>query len=227
MTLTQTVDSRCGLHCTGCEWKQTNGCGGCIETDGHPFHGECPVAKCCQDKELTHCGECADIPCNLLSDYSCDAEHGDTPHGQRITQCKHWQKIDELMKKAEQMLAKAETMHFATVSADNAPRVCAVSVLRAQGNDTLYFSTGTESVKIKHLRDNPNASACIVSGGDSQTLVGTAAVVEDMEVKKAMWQPWMIDHFPGGPEDPGYCVVKFKANVATLWIDRIFETVQL
>ena len=37
------VDSRCGLHCTGCEYKGTCGCGGCIETNGHPFHGECPL----------------------------------------------------------------------------------------------------------------------------------------------------------------------------------------
>ena len=46
------VDSRCGLHCTGCEYKETCGCGGCIETNGHPFHGECPVAVCCQDKGI-------------------------------------------------------------------------------------------------------------------------------------------------------------------------------
>lgn len=36
------IDSRCGLHCTGCDYKETCGCGGCIGTNGHPFHGECP-----------------------------------------------------------------------------------------------------------------------------------------------------------------------------------------
>lgn len=25
------IDSRCGLHCTGCPWKESCGCGGCIE----------------------------------------------------------------------------------------------------------------------------------------------------------------------------------------------------
>ncbi len=67
------VDSRCGLYCTGCEYKETCGCGGCIETNGHPFHGECP-----------------DIPCEFLMQYSCDPEHGDTPQGARIEQCKRW-----------------------------------------------------------------------------------------------------------------------------------------
>jgi multimeric flavodoxin WrbA len=114
------VDSRCGLHCTGCEYKESHGCGGCIETNGHPFHGECPVAKCCQDKGFTHCGECPDIPekcsetdckkvdengfhlcdgcgmtnCGKLHAYSyTDPEHGDNPPGKRIEQCKRWAKI--------------------------------------------------------------------------------------------------------------------------------------
>lgn len=84
------VDSRCGLHCTGCGYKETWGCSGCIETNGHPFHGECPVAVCCQNKGIVHCGECPDIPCELLTQYSCDPEHGDTPQGTRIEQCKRW-----------------------------------------------------------------------------------------------------------------------------------------
>ena len=81
---THMVDSRCGLHCTGCEYKEACGCGGCIETNGQPFHGECPVAVCCQEKGFIHCGECPDIPCELLMQYSCDPEHGDTPQGARI-----------------------------------------------------------------------------------------------------------------------------------------------
>lgn len=84
------IDSRCGLHCTGCEYKESCGCGGCIETNGQPFHGECPVAICCQGKGFTHCGECSEIPCELLTQYSCDPEHGDTPQGARIEQCKQW-----------------------------------------------------------------------------------------------------------------------------------------
>lgn len=84
------VDSRCGLHCTGCEYKASCGCGGCIETNGHPFHGECPVAICCQTRGLSHCGECPELPCALLTQYSCDPEHGDTPQGARIEQCRRW-----------------------------------------------------------------------------------------------------------------------------------------
>ncbi len=55
--------------------------------------GECPVAICCQNKGIIHCGECADFPCELLMKYSCDSEHGDTPHGARIEQCKRWANV--------------------------------------------------------------------------------------------------------------------------------------
>ena len=87
LIFTDTVDSRCGLHCTGCTWKESHGCRGCIPTNGNPFHGECPVAVCCQEKGLVQCPE---IPCDLLTSYSCDEENGDAPVGARIEQCKRW-----------------------------------------------------------------------------------------------------------------------------------------
>ena len=88
-----TVQSRCGLLCSRCEYKESHDCGGCIETNGHPFHGECPVAVCCQNKGYTHCGECDIIPCEQLRAYSYDDdEHGDKPPGARVEVCRAWAK---------------------------------------------------------------------------------------------------------------------------------------
>lgn len=86
-----TVQSRCGLLCNGCTYKESHGCGGCIETNGHPFHGECPIAVCCQNKGHTHCGECDVIPCDKLYKYSyLDPEHGDKPQGARVAVYRAW-----------------------------------------------------------------------------------------------------------------------------------------
>ena len=82
------IDSVCGLHCTGCSYKETHHCMGCIETGGVPFHGVCPVAKCAIGKSISHCGECSVFPCDLLTSYSCDKEHGD--NGERIEECRRW-----------------------------------------------------------------------------------------------------------------------------------------
>jgi len=106
------VQSRCGLCCDWCEYKQSANCGGCIETNGNPFYGECSVAKCCQTKALAHCGECDNVPndcggsgdcgydscftcakttCPQLSAYSfADKNHGDNPPGARIELTKAW-----------------------------------------------------------------------------------------------------------------------------------------
>ena len=84
------IDTRCGLCCETCEYREKFNCQGCIATQGHPFHGECPVAICCQQKGLCHCGQCSELPCGLLTQYSNDPVHGDTPAGARIEVCRRW-----------------------------------------------------------------------------------------------------------------------------------------
>ena len=85
------IESRCGLRCKSCSWRESHGCGGCVETNGRPFHGECPIAICCQQKGHSHCGECDIIPCDKLYAYSClDPEHGDKPQGARVEVCRRW-----------------------------------------------------------------------------------------------------------------------------------------
>ena len=86
-----TIKSRCGLCCDTCSFKQSHNCEGCIALGGKPFWGECPVAQCCQDKGLVHCGQCGELPCDTLREFSCgDDEHCDKPPGKRIEQCRAW-----------------------------------------------------------------------------------------------------------------------------------------
>jgi len=82
------IETRCGLQCTGCEYIENLGCKGCIQSNGNPFHGTCAVAVCCQERGYVHCGDCKDLPCALLKQYSYDKEHGD--NGKRIEQCLAW-----------------------------------------------------------------------------------------------------------------------------------------
>ena len=87
------VQSRCGLLCKWCEYREQFNCGGCTAMNGKaPWgHGDCDVAKCCQDKGYAHCGECADMPCENLRGLSYgDDEHNDKPEGARIAVCRAW-----------------------------------------------------------------------------------------------------------------------------------------
>jgi len=87
--------TRCGLLCESCSFRESHNCKGCVDSMGHPFHGECPIAVCCQDRGLDHCGQCLDVPCEALCRYSCaDPEHGDKPLGQRIRQVLAWHRAE-------------------------------------------------------------------------------------------------------------------------------------
>ncbi len=82
------IDSRCGILCSECEFRESKGCEGCV-TMQMPFWGEeCPIKTCCETKGLEFCGQCEFFPCDILFQYSFDAEHGD--QGLRIEQCRRW-----------------------------------------------------------------------------------------------------------------------------------------
>lgn len=80
------LDTYCGLSCEKCDYREANGCGGCVATDGRPFHGTCEVAECAKSKHRRFCGECEQFPCELLTRYANDPVHGDS--GARIERCR-------------------------------------------------------------------------------------------------------------------------------------------
>ena len=83
--------ARCGIVCEGCKFIRENNCGGCRETGGNPFWGECRLAKCSIEKELEHCGECSDFPCDMLREFAYDKEQGDD--GKRIEMLEKWNEV--------------------------------------------------------------------------------------------------------------------------------------
>ena len=83
------VESRCGILCNACEYREQMGCKGCTNIE-KPFWGDCPVMACCESKSHTHCGECTEFPCALLNQFAYDEQQGD--NGKRIEQCKIWAK---------------------------------------------------------------------------------------------------------------------------------------
>ncbi|WP_418668236.1 DUF3795 domain-containing protein [Allofournierella sp.] len=82
------IESRCGILCSECEYREQMHCQGCPAI-GKPFWGEaCPVKACCEGKQHQHCGQCAGFPCELLHGFAYDEQQGD--NGRRIEQCRQW-----------------------------------------------------------------------------------------------------------------------------------------
>ena len=82
------IESRCGLLCSACDYREQMNCKNCISIT-KPFWGDaCPVKSCCEERRHEHCGLCSDFPCDLLKQFAYDKEQGDD--GKRIEQCKVW-----------------------------------------------------------------------------------------------------------------------------------------
>jgi len=131
---------------------------------------------------------------------------------------------NELESKAEQLLEKCDTLSLASINEQGFPRVCVMGKAKTNGYLEIWFSTGTSSKKTSHFAKNPKASVCYYFGGDSVTLIGNVEIVNDTDAKKSLWQDGWIKHFPKGIDDPEYCVIKFSAKEATIYIDDQFET---
>lgn len=84
------VQSRCGLLCSECAYREQTGCKGCAQMEKPFWAASCPVKSCCEAKKHEHCGECKNFACDLLHKFAYDKEQGD--NGKRIEQCRMWLK---------------------------------------------------------------------------------------------------------------------------------------
>jgi len=86
-------------------------------------------------------------------------------------------------------------------------------LFRERRDDYLVLlSTNTSSNKVAQIRANPKICAYYCDPLDYRglTLIGDAEVVEDMEVKEALWDPEWKFYYPGGIEDPDFTVISLE-----------------
>lgn len=50
------VESRCGLLCSQCSFRETMGCEGCVNIEKPFWADSCPVKSCCEEKEKSIAG---------------------------------------------------------------------------------------------------------------------------------------------------------------------------
>jgi general stress protein 26 len=129
-----------------------------------------------------------------------------------------------------EMMTSAEAVYLATMSGDS-PRIRALVNLRrpdlypgpsrfcAQAGFTSYFSTSRASGKIRNILSNASVSAYYSDPRATRgiELRGRAELVDDLEIKHALWQEeWRI-YWPTGHDDPDYVILRLAPAFATGW----------
>ena len=81
--------SRCGVCCDECTRKENVHCQGCIHMKLPFWGGECGVKSCCETRQLNHCGECDEFPCQMCAKMGEDMGFDSAP---RLQKCREWAK---------------------------------------------------------------------------------------------------------------------------------------
>jgi len=144
-------------------------------------------------------------------------------------QLKRWATRDErpLAEKAAALLAGCSEVTLVSIDADGYPRPVPMSKIRTKGFNEIWLATGADSVKVADFKKNGKAGVSYSLYGDSVGLRGTAEIITDDAMRKELWQEWFIRHFPGGPADPNYVLVRFVGTEATFWINGEFAHEQI
>jgi len=125
-----------------------------------------------------------------------------------------------ITQKAEQLLANCESVQLASINNDGYPRICEMERVKSVGLSEIYFTTLKRSAKVAHFIANNKAGVSCSIDYDSVSLVGIIEVIENMSIKKQIWQGEHERRFENDDfGNPKYCILKFTAFEATLFID--------
>ncbi len=122
------------------------------------------------------------------------------------------------------IMREAKAVYLSTIGLDAHPQIRAMVNLRNEdrypgvaglydGHDEdfmVYFATSTSSEKMHEIRANPAVSAyfCEPDGFQGFTLCGYAEVVEDPQIREAIFHhEWRV-YYPGGATDAEYLVLR-------------------
>jgi general stress protein 26 len=128
------------------------------------------------------------------------------------------------------LMDESEAVYLATIG-DKGPRIRALvnlrradrypepsKICRAAGF-TVYLATSRASDKIREISANPAVALyyCDPKTYHGVMLSGRAEVLDDAELKKALWSwDWRV-YWPTGASDPDYVVVRIKADEVSGW----------
>ena len=128
---------------------------------------------------------------------------------------------EEILVKANEIVEKntgrGTSCVLALIDPDGYPTASTITASKADGISWLTFCTGMRSPKVSRISKCSRASVCF-SADYNITLIGTIEIVTDPEIKKEMWYGGLAVHFCG-PDDPDYCVLRFKTERYNLFID--------
>jgi general stress protein 26 len=200
--------------CKGC-WNFTDDCffkEGC---------GSCNIRVCCKEKQINHCGECIDFPCDDYMEYVGNAEH-------------HKKAMEYLLSlRKAKTIVNGSTIHtvgesglgadwvMSLTDEEGYPAASMITASRADGFKWIAFCTGLNWNKFNRAEKDPRSCIYLFDKESFSgiSLTGKIEIITDLEVKKQMWYDALGD-FWNGCDDERWCVLMFKPERYNIFIDN-------
>ena len=126
---------------------------------------------------------------------------------------------DRLLTLAREMAGEVTFCTAATIAEDGGASARIVQPMRIGEDWTINTMTNRRCRKVREIEragqltllyDNPERRGYVCFSGPAE-------IVEDLELKRAIWSPGHERWNPGGPEDPATVFMRLKPNRIELW----------
>jgi len=127
--------------------------------------------------------------------------------------------VDELLRTAREIVGKVTFAVSITNGADGTASARIVQTSPLSETWTLRFMTDRRSRKIAEIERSGRMTMLYQLDRDGAyvTLVGTARINDNVETKRAIWNPASLKWHPGGPDDPNVVLIEFTTDRIELW----------
>lgn len=130
----------------------------------------------------------------------------------------------------EALVARQTVAFVGSVDGDGFPNMKAMLSPRVrEGLKVFYFTTNTSSMRVAQFGRNPQASVyfCDPISFQGFMLRGRMEVLEDAASRRLIWRDGDTEYYPGGVDDPDYCVLRFTACDGRYYEDFHSENVEI
>lgn len=134
----------------------------------------------------------------------------------------------------DELIVRPHSAFLATIDENNNPSIRAIFNLRCKERFshpakiieeyddnpyTVYISTNTSSIKMKHIIENNNVAIYFSLPDESKGMMlqGKAEILDDIEFKKKIWEESWTMYYPEGYTDPDFTILKFMPIVMRGW----------
>ncbi len=125
------------------------------------------------------------------------------------------------------IIDKADATIISSIDSDAFPNTKAMLPPRLRnGIHELYLTTNTSSMRVRQYTDNPKACVYFYDKRFFRgvMLKGTMEVLTDAKSRELIWREGDEMYYPGGVNDPDYCVLKFTAFEGRYYSNFTSET---